>query len=197
MQTSTSLSLLYEKMRKEAKEVGYSSSLVPGEGAASPRLLLIGEAPGAKEEAQGKPFVGSAGKNLDSFLQHLGLTREEIYITNLVKLRPSKLSPAGNLINRPPSTAEKAFFTSYLYEEIALLAPKLLVPLGNNALNAFCKASIGEVHGRLLEVEGYPVFPLYHPAAILYNQKLKKTYAQDLDNLKAYLQTQIAKGESS
>lgn len=190
MQTDTTLSGFYGKLSQAAKAAGYANPLVFGEGNTAPRLLLIGEAPGKQEEAQGRPFVGAAGKNLDSFLQVLGLAREEIYITNLVKLRPSKLSPAGNLVNRPPSKEEKAFFTPFLREEIVLLRPNLIVTLGNNALEAFCKASIGEVHGRLLEADEHRLFPLYHPAAIIYNQKLKATYAEDLEKLKELLDTQ-------
>lgn len=190
MQADTKLGQLYEKLSQAAKAAGYSNPLVFGEGNTAPRLLLIGEAPGKQEETQGRPFVGTAGKNLKGFLQILGLKREDIYITNLVKLRPSKLSPAGNLVNRPPGKAEKAFFTPYLYEEVALLSPNFIVTLGNNALEAFCKASIGEVHGRLLNVNGFRLFPLYHPAAIIYNQKLKATYAEDLEKLKLLLETQ-------
>ena len=109
-----------------------------GEGPGhNPVLMLIGEAPGEQEALQGRPFVGKAGKNLDAFLQTVHLRREEIYITNVVKVRPSKISPAGRVVNRPPSREEKKLFTPWLMKEIAIVRPTMLVTLGNVALQAF------------------------------------------------------------
>ena len=167
--------------------------LVFGEGTAKrPVLMLIGEAPGEQEALQGRPFVGKAGKNLDVFLQTLHLEREEIYISNVVKVRPSEISAAGRVVNRPPSREEKALFTPWLMKEIAIVKPGALVTLGNVALQAFVEDTIGNRHGRwssaeirppLGEAFSLPLFALYHPASIIYNASLKTTYETDLANL--------------
>lgn len=172
--------------------------LVFGEGnAVEPVLMLIGEAPGEQEALQRRPFVGKAGKNLDQFLETLDLRREEIYITNVVKIRPSKISPAGRVVNRPPSRDEKQLFTPWLMKEIALVRPKALVTLGNVALQAFLDDVIGNRHGRWSSIEielpegekqAFPLFALYHPASVIYNQSLKTVYAQDLKTLKTTFQ---------
>lgn len=175
--------------------------LVFGEGNEErPALMLIGEAPGEQEAIQLRPFVGKAGKNLDHFLQILELKREEIYISNVVKIRPSKISTAGRVVNRPPTKEEKALFTPWLMKEIALVEPKALVTLGNIALQAFVDDTIGNRHGRWSSIKitlddgqemAIPLFALYHPASIIYNQSLKEVYAQDLETLKATLQTPV------
>ena len=174
-----------------------SGSLVFGDGLSqSPVLMLIGEAPGEQEALQGKPFVGKAGKNLDEFLKALSLERDEIYISNVVKLRPSKLSKAGRTVNRPPTREEKALFTPWLMREIAIIQPAALVTLGNVALQAFIAESIGNLHGRWQRAvvspsDGkaftLPLFPLYHPASVIYNRSLADVYRQDLQALAASL----------
>lgn len=168
--------------------------LVFGEGAQMPVLMMIGEAPGGDEEKQGRPFVGKAGKNLSSFLEVIGLEREEIYISNVVKLRPTKSSPkTGKEVNRPPSKEEIAFFLPYLMEEIQLIAPKMIVTLGNVPLKAVSgdkNVTIGDVHGKPYNLEEERVlFPLYHPAAIIYNRALSQVYQEDLAILKEFLGT--------
>ena len=167
--------------------------LVFGEGPSDhPVLMLIGEAPGEQESLQGRPFVGKAGKNLDAFLEAVCLKREEIYITNVVKVRPSKISAAGRVVNRPPSKEEKALFTPWLMREIGIVRPKALVTLGNVALQAFVDDVIGNRHGRWSQAEirleeekqfSLPLFALYHPASVIYNASLKETYAADLKQL--------------
>lgn len=167
--------------------------LVFGEGPCDqPVLMLIGEAPGEQEALQGRPFVGKAGKNLDVFLQTVGLKREEIYITNVVKVRPSKISAAGRVVNRPPSKEEKALFTPWLMKEIALVRPDAIVTLGNVALQAFSQEVIGSRHGRWAHsvisppdhsAFTLPHFALYHPASVIYNGSLKAVYEQDLQTL--------------
>ena len=94
-----------------------------------PDIMLIGEAPGEQESLQGRPFVGKAGKNLDGFLQVLELNREDIYISNVVKVRPTKVSPRGSVSNRPPNPEELALFTPFLMEEILLVQPEMIVTL--------------------------------------------------------------------
>ena len=165
--------------------------LVFGEGnCSSPRLMLIGEAPGEQETLQGRPFVGKAGKNLDGFLEVVGLHRPDIWISNVVKVRPTKVSAKGRVSNRPPSKEELALFTPYLYEEIGLVRPGVIVTLGNVALQALLgpRAVIGDHHGQLTEaaVQGKAVrlFPLYHPSSIIYNRALAEVYQTDLRALR-------------
>ena len=168
-------------------------TIVFGEGAENPALMMIGEAPGGDEEKQGRPFVGKAGKNLSAFLEVVGLKREEIYISNVVKLRPTKESPkTGKAVNRPPSADEIAFFLPYLLEEIKTISPKVVVTLGNVPLKAVTgerKAVIGDYHGKpVMLADGRTLFALYHPAAVIYNRALQATYDEDLLELKAFLQ---------
>lgn len=170
-----------------------SKPLVFGEGPVNhPVLMLIGEAPGEQEALQGRPFVGKAGKNLDAFLEAVQLKREEIYISNVVKIRPSKISAAGRVVNRPPSKEEKALFTPWLMREIAIVQPQAIVTLGNVALQTFCDDVIGNRHGCWSDVsvccEGremlsVPLFALYHPASVIYNGSLKDVYVRDLQKL--------------
>ena len=172
--------------------------IVLGEGCTDhPPVMLIGEAPGEQESLQGRPFVGKAGKNLDGFLSVLELKREDIYISNVVKIRPTKVSEKGRVSNRPPSKEELALFTPYLMEEILLIQPKMIVTLGNVALKALCgpKAVIGDMHGRSTAVTvqhekqsaEFTLFPLYHPASIIYNRSLQAVYDEDLQVLKTLL----------
>ena len=167
-------------------------AFVFGDGdAASPPLMLVGEAPGEQEALQGKPFVGKAGKNLTEFLAAVGLERPALYISNVVKFRPSRVSDAGRLVNRPPTREEIALFTPWLMREVAIVRPCALVTLGNVALNAFLtrKTVIGDCHGRWQPVriaaEGIepfmlPLFALYHPASVIYNRSLADVYHADL-----------------
>ena len=164
---------------------------VHGEGNANaPLVALVGEAPGEQETLLRRPFVGKAGKNLDVFLQALNIPRESIYITNVVKVRPFKVGPTGRKSNRTPNRKEIAAFLPWLREELALVNPRVVVTLGNTALQALLSGDvvIGSCHGRPMEREGAaPVFPLYHPAAVIYDRALKTTYDNDLALLAQYL----------
>ena len=173
-------------------------TLVFGEGKTDhPPVMLIGEAPGEQETLQGRPFVGKAGKNLDGFLDAVGLAREDIYISNVVKVRPTKVSPKGSVSNRPPNREELMLFTPYLLEEILLVQPEVIVTLGNVALRALLgqKAAIGMMHGQAVDAaishekqsREIPVFPLYHPASIIYDRSLTAVYQEDLKALRAWL----------
>ncbi len=164
-----------------------------GEGPHSPRLMMIGEAPGGEEEKQERPFVGKAGKNLTAFLETVALKREEIYISNVVKIRPIKYSPKTQKpVNRPPSKEEIRFFLPFLKQEIALVDPALIVTLGNVPLKAVTgvqDAVIGQWHGKLSPLsDGRKLFALYHPAAVIYNRALTEVYQQDLDVLRRILE---------
>jgi len=172
--------------------------LVPGEGDPRAAIVLVGEAPGAEETLQKRPFVGKAGKNLDGFLAVLELNREDIFITNAVKVRPTKMSEKGRLSNRPPTKAELAVCADCLKKELAYIAPKVTVTLGNTALRAVtgdAKVTIGEVHGRPIVSGERTVFALYHPASIIYRRELLEVYNEDLEKLKKYLsEQQITEG---
>ena len=163
---------------------GRENALVFGEGPQRPRLMLIGEAPGEQETLQGRPFVGKAGQNLDHFLVLAGLRREEIYISNAVKLRPTKTGKTGRLSNRPPTKDEIALFRPWLLREIAEVAPQMIATLGNVPLRAVTGRSltIGEVHGQVIDAgeTGLPLFALYHPASLIYNRALSDVYEQDV-----------------
>ncbi|MEA5002463.1 MAG: uracil-DNA glycosylase [Christensenella sp.] len=168
--------------------------LVFGDGNRQAKLLLIGEAPGKDEVALGRPFVGKAGKNLDGFLQVIGLAREDIYITNVCKFRPHKISEKGRVSNRPPTKQEIAIAADFLLKEIGMIAPQTIVTLGNTPLRAVLgdfSANIGAYHGQAQPVhvkgQAYTLFALYHPASIIYNPPLKTTYEQDLGRLADYL----------
>jgi uracil-DNA glycosylase family 4 len=152
------------------------TQLVPGTGPASASVVIVGEAPGAKEDAAGVPFVGAAGKFLDTLLAEAGVGRETVFITNVVKARPPK--------NRDPKPAEVAHHWPWLEAQLEIIAPKLIVPLGRHALARFAPdAKIAEVHGTALDVGDRRLFPLYHPAAALYNGGLRATLVDDARTL--------------
>ncbi len=159
-----------------------------GEGSENADIILVGEAPGANEVEQKRPFVGKAGKNLDHFLDVLEMKREEIYITNVVKKRPYKINEkTKRKSNRPPTKEEVKTYLPILEEEINIIKPKIIVTLGNFALKAITKdpkITIGQVHGQIINEEKYKIYPLYHPASIIYNRQLKDVYENDLKHLK-------------
>jgi uracil-DNA glycosylase family 4 len=149
-----------------------AARMVPGEGNPEAAVMFVGEAPGATEDELGRPFVGRAGKLLGELLAEAGLVREDVWITNVVKARPPK--------NRDPKAPEVAHCMPWLERELSIIAPRLVVPLGRHALKHFdAAAKIGEVHGRVLVASGRELFPLYHPAAAMYNQTLKATLFED------------------
>jgi len=171
--------------------------LVFGDGMPDAKIALVGEAPGKNEVEKGKPFVGQAGKNLYEFMEILELKREEIYITNVVKFRPYKVNnKTKSISNRPPTKEEIKISEPFLKKELEILDPKLIVSLGNvplKCLTGYESATIGEYHGKPLEInftgETMILFPLYHPASIIYRAELKKVYLEDLYKLKEYLQS--------
>lgn len=191
------LAQIYRELRIYLEQQGMVEPIVCGDGPLQAQIFMLGEAPGAEEVREGRPFVGKAGKNLDTFLQQTGIAREQIFISNAVKFRPYRIGPTGRRANRPPTRQEKAWCCPFLERELVLLQPQLIVTLGNTALQAILgeRALIGACHGKCTkDAQGRAVFPLYHPASIIYNQKLKEVYAQDLAALRIYLQSGIAKG---
>jgi DNA polymerase len=156
-----------------------ATRMVPGEGDETAQVMLVGEAPGATEDEQGRPFVGRAGRLLDEVLAAAGLERAGVYVTNVFKARPPK--------NRDPKADEIAHHMAWLEAELALVRPRIVVPLGRHALAHFTKARISDVHGRELTEGGRTLFPLYHPAAALRSTALKETLFEDARRLGATL----------
>ncbi len=180
------LELLQEKLKNwdgcELKKT--ATQAVLGEGNPRAEIMFIGEAPGQKEDELGRPFVGAAGQFLDQLLEGIGLKRSDVYISNVVKYRP----PA----NREPTPLEKEQCMPWLLLEIALIKPKVLVPLGRHALgHFFTKLSITEAHGKAQKLnDGTTVFPIYHPAAALHNGSLRQTLVDDFQALKKFLDSE-------
>jgi DNA polymerase len=157
-----------------------ATNMVPGEGDPDARVMLVGEAPGASEDKAGRPFVGRAGKLLEQLLAEAGLRREDVYITNVVKARPPG--------NRDPRAGEVAHHMPWLERELALVRPRLVVPLGRHALRHFATdVKISDVHGRPLRAGDHELFPLYHPAAALRASALRETLFADARALAAAL----------
>lgn len=184
---------IYRQWTESLQKHGYEpEELVFGVGNPKAEVLLIGEAPGAEEVAAGEPFVGKAGRNLNEFLSATGIARETLYITNVVKFRPYRVSASGRKSNRPPSKKEIALCAGCLEEEISAIVPKVIVTLGNTALQAVLggEMRIGICHGMVQAVEP-PVFPLYHPASIIYRPSLREEYARDMEKLRFYLKRKL------
>ncbi len=180
---------------------GNEKVIVFGEGNGNAKLMLVGEAPGKQETLLKKPFVGQAGKNLNEFLQVLEINREDIYISNVVKYRPYKTNEKKNTTsNRPPKREEIAECMPYLLEEIELIRPAVIVTLGNVALKALVgddSVTIGNMHGQMIQLENKTskLYPLYHPASIIYNRSLKEVYNEDINNLKQMISEIIKENE--
>lgn len=176
---------------------GEDKILVFGDGNSNqPPLMLIGEAPGENETIQRRPFVGKAGKNLDHFLDVMGMEREQIFVSNVVKIRPTVRSESGRVRNRAPSKEEIALFLPFLMKEIELVAPRAIVTLGNVPLKAMMgpRAIIGDMHGKWhTTVNGLPLYALYHPAAIIYRRELTQVYEDDVRALRDSLTIQTQK----
>ncbi|MHB8065484.1 MAG: uracil-DNA glycosylase [Ruminiclostridium sp.] len=191
MTTSQTRQKLDELYCEYVKVFG-KKEIVLGEGCITSSLVIIGEAPGKDEVKLGKPFVGAAGKNLNEFIGVLGIEREELFITNAIKYRLGKLNTkTQRIINRPATIQDIRDNQKWLHNEIKLLRPQIIVTLGNVPLKAISdnfKAAIGDMHGMLqtCNISGnkFKLFPLYHPASIIYNRALKEVYNQDILKLK-------------
>lgn len=149
-----------------------ANKLVMGGGSSDAHIVFVGEAPGAKEDQTGLPFIGAAGKFLDQLLEGIGLDRADAYITSIVKYRPPG--------NRDPKPSEIADFVPYLDRQIDIINPKLIVFLGRHAMNVYLpELRISEAHGKVVEQDGRVYLPLYHPAAALYNGSMRATLHED------------------
>jgi len=147
---------------------------VPGEGNPKARLVLVGEGPGATEDATGRPFVGQAGQLLDSILEAIEVPRNSVYITNIVKCRPPQ--------NRKPLPDEIAACMPYLHRQLELIRPKVIVAMGGTAGETLLgvKKSLGELRGKVHTYNGIPLIVTYHPAALLRNPNWKKPTWDDV-----------------
>lgn len=144
--------------------------------------MIVGEAPGQMEDQQGEPFVGTAGKLLDQLLRGIGLSRSDVFITNILKCRPPG--------NRDPLPAEAEACSPYLELQLKLVKPEVVLILGRHALARLLPGhdSISRVHGRVILKDGITYVPIYHPAAALHNSFLMKPLEQDFQAVKAHLQ---------
>jgi uracil-DNA glycosylase len=180
------LSALHEEIRTH-RGCGFeicasATNIVPGEGSPTADVMLVGEAPGASEDKQGRPFVGRAGKLLDQLLEAAGLVRDDVYITNVVKARPPG--------NRDPKAGEVAHHLPWLEQQLALIAPRVVIPLGRHALAHFAPGSkITQVHGTLIVERERRLVPWLHPAAALRNRDLRATLLQDARALPGILES--------
>lgn len=153
------------------------SRFVPGVGASDADVILVGEAPGAQEVERGEPFVGRAGSQLDDALAELGVDRSDLYITNLVKVRPPN--------NRDPRRDEIDAWQPVLDAEIDRIDPEIIVTLGNFATRDLLDtdAGISEIHGQTFDVDRRSVVPTFHPAATLYDSSKQSEFEQDLQTV--------------
>ncbi len=146
---------------------------VPGEGPADAEVMFVGEAPGFHEDQQGRPFVGAAGQFLEELLESIGLTRGDVFITNVIKCRPPG--------NRDPLPREVGACEPYLDRQIELIQPTVVVTLGRFSMaRAFPKARISRVHGQPRKIDGVVYYPMYHPAAALHRPSLRTTVEADM-----------------
>ncbi len=153
-----------------------ATRLVFGDGSENTEIVFIGEAPGKNEDEQGLPFVGAAGKFLNEMLETIGMKREDIYITNIVKYRPPN--------NRDPLPDEKRAFWPYLVRQLEVIKPKLVVTLGRHSMEYFLpEQKISQIHGQPKRIQfgerKQVIMPLFHPAAALYNGGMRQTLIDD------------------
>jgi uracil-DNA glycosylase family 4 len=163
---------------------------VIGEGNHQAKIMFVGEAPGASEDKSGRPFCGEAGKILDKLLDSVGIKREEVYITNILKCRPIE--------NRDPQKEEIEACTPYLLRQIEIIKPKLICTLGNYSTTFIFEKyglkdeiqGISKIHGKIFEsrslFESMKIIPLYHPAVATYNPNLKEVLKKDFKILEKF-----------
>ena len=178
----SALTELYKEIAlcQQCEIARFRTNVVPGEGAEDADLMFIGEAPGWHEDKQGRPFVGPAGQFLDQLLASINLKRQQVYIANVIKCRPTD--------NRDPLPAEIQNCNKWLMRQIELISPKMIVTLGRYSMAMFFPGkSIGKIHGTAIKKDGVVYFAMYHPAAALHQQSLRKTIEADMLKIPALL----------
>jgi uracil-DNA glycosylase family 4 len=151
----------------------YRNRVVPGEGAEDAEVMFIGEAPGWHEDQQGRPFVGPAGKYLDELLASIGLSRKQVYIANVIKCRPQG--------NRDPLPTEIQNCRQWLERQIEIIHPKMIVTLGRYSMAMFFPGkSISKIHGTAQKRDNVIYYAMYHPAAALHQQSLRRAIEEDM-----------------
>ena len=171
----STLSELHEEITrcKRCELAKHRTRAVPGEGSENAEIMFIGEAPGWHEDQQGRPFVGPAGQFLEQLLSSIGLRREQVYITNVIKARPPG--------NRDPLPGEILACRYWLERQIELIRPKMIVTLGRYAMAMFFPGkSISKIHGTAQKRDGIIYYAMYHPAAALHQQRLRRTIEEDM-----------------
>jgi DNA polymerase len=168
-----------------------ATNMVFGDGSADADVVFVGEAPGKKEDEQGLPFVGAAGRFLDEMLAAAGLKRSQVYITNIVKYRPPN--------NRDPYPDEKMAFLPFLQAQLDVIKPKLIVPLGRHSMAVLLPPDlkISQSHGQPKRYKGQVYMPLFHPAAALYNNSMRQTLVDDFKKIPQVLALLNARGSGA
>ena len=183
MKESLSLKTIqhYVKTCKKCELCNTRNNAVPGIGNENADVVFIGEAPGKNEDLHGEPFIGTAGKRLDDALENAGLRRSSVYITNIVKCRPPN--------NRIPNDTERSMCINYLEEELRIINPKIICLLGNTPFYSILGGKeISKNHGQIISKNGRVYFISFHPAATIYNQKLRIVFKNDIKKLVNKLQ---------
>jgi len=153
---------------------------VPGEGPENAEIMFIGEGPGFHEDRQGRPFVGAAGNYLNELLEQIGLKREQVYITNIVKCRPPG--------NRDPQPEEIEACRPYLDKQVELIRPRLIITLGRYSMQRyFPGASISRIHGQPKRVGNVIYYPMFHPAAALHQPRWRDLVEEDMKKIPGLL----------
>lgn len=168
------------KMRMEKADLPLATNLVFGEGDSQAEVVFVGEAPGATEDELVRPFVGRGGQLLNKNLERIGWKREDVYITNIVKRRPPS--------NRDPLPDEIAAYRPFLAEQLELIQPLLIVPLGRFSMNYFLpEAKITRDQGTVFQLGGRFIYPMLHPAAALRNPAMMKLFEASFTKLPAVI----------
>ena len=162
---------------------------VPGEGSSSADIMFIGEGPGSNEDREGRPFIGRAGNILTDLLQGIGLRREDVFITNMVKCRPPG--------NRDPAPEELQACSGFMDAQIELIQPKVIVTLGRFSFGKFFPGEvISKARGKPRQWQDLTVYPMYHPAAVLYNPKLRSVLEHDFGRLPELIAKTITQSQA-
>ncbi|MDO5334759.1 MAG: uracil-DNA glycosylase [Coriobacteriia bacterium] len=167
------------------------TNVVFGEGDPHARVLIIGEAPGKNEDLKGRPFVGAAGKFLDELLAHAGLAREEVFIANVLKCRPPS--------NRNPRSDEIEACAPYLRMQTRSINPDIIVTMGNFATQFILRTGVGitRLRGTWQTAGKFVVFPIFHPAAAIYDRSKRDVLFSDFDRIGQYVRDRIAAEQQS